>query len=77
MLSKLDEPDKQDLETLRRSLEEQKPLLGLDADAWNSPTDLITVCRLHSKDPFSKFVVGTIIPFFHEMTGRHIKVGLS
>ena len=76
MLSRLDQPDRQDLKALRESLE-QLPLIGPDRHAWDDEIDLVAVHQLDRRDSFSKFALHTIIPFFHNVIDRYFKVGLS
>lgn len=73
MLSRLNQPDSQELEALRSPLE-LLPLIGPDRKAWDDDNDLIAVSQVDSRDPFSKFAFHTIVPFLHKMIGRHFKV---
>lgn len=76
MLSMLEQPDRQELEALREPLE-LLPLIGPDQHAWDDEADLIAVRQMEGRDPFSKFVVRTVISFFHKVIGKHFKVGSS
>ena len=86
MLSRLEQPDRQELEALREPLE-LLPLIGPDQHAWDDEADLIAVRQMEGRDPFSKFVVRrdpfskfvvrTVISFFHKVIGKHFKVGSS
>lgn len=73
MLSRLNQPENQELKALRDPLE-LLPLIGPDGKAWDDKTDLISVSQLDSRDPFSKFAFHAIVPFWHKMIGRHFKV---
>lgn len=73
MLSRLNQPDIQDLKALRDPLE-QLPLIGSDRKAWDDESDLIAVGQHDGGDPFSKFASHVIVPFLHKMIGRHFKV---
>lgn len=75
MLSRLNQPDSQDLKALRDPLE-QLPLIGPDGKAWDDETDLISISQLDSRDPFSKLAFHAIVPFWHKMIGRHFRVSL-
>ena len=75
-LSKLDCPDENSLKELRKFLEERRPLVGLDRDAWNhiNQHDLVAIRPQQARDFVSRWVLRTLVPLYHEMIGKHFKV---
>jgi len=76
-------PDSYDLKFFREWLEGDKmgnfPLRGPDRNAWseNYESDLIAIRRRETGDPFSKWLINTIVPIFHQVVGHRIRVGDS
>jgi len=52
------------------------PLLGPDHASWASEhsDDLLAIQRRESSDPLSRWIINSIIPWFHERIGRRFKV---
>jgi len=55
------------------------PLRGLDQHAWSkeNETDLIAIRRRESGEPFSRWLINTIVPYFHNRIGKRLKVRIS
>jgi hypothetical protein len=54
-------------------------LRGLDQHAWSkeNETDLIAIRRRESGEPFSRWLINTVVPYFHSRIGKRLKVRIS
>lgn len=52
------------------------PLLGLDRATWEpiNEQDLVQLHPRKSTDIFSRWVIETLVPLFHQLIGKHFKV---
>ncbi|PMD64443.1 uncharacterized protein K444DRAFT_520979 [Hyaloscypha bicolor E] len=78
-LSRLEGPKTYDLDFLRDWLERPKmgnfPLRGLDQHAWSkeNETDLVAIRRRENGEPFSRWLINTVVPYFHNRIGKRLK----
>ena len=73
-LCKLGAPDTQSLKQLRKMLDEGRPFIGPDQEAWMDAADLVAIGPFGGNDFFSKLIVHKLLPIFHELVGKRIKV---
>jgi hypothetical protein len=55
------------------------PLRGPDQTCWDKvhEADLVAIRRRQSSDPFSRWLINAIIPYYHKIIGYRFKVCTS
>jgi hypothetical protein len=82
-LSNFKPPKSYDLKFFRSWLKRPRmgnfPILGPDHDSWSDDhnDDLLAIQRRESSDPFSRWLINSFIPWFHNIVGKRFKVLLS
>lgn len=52
------------------------PILGPDHDSWSPENDhdLLAIHRRETSDPFSRWLINSFVPWFHNVIGKRFKV---